>query len=509
MPLAPSRLNTATFGVGGVDRALGDDAGEPGVGGDDQAVHRRRDVGRREVAAVLPLDALAQLERPDGAVLVGLPRLGETGGELAVLAERDEELEALGDQPVGAEVLHGDRVERGGRRLVGDPDDAALLAGARRAGAPSCRVPGVPGARRRAVVPVPARAASRRRRRRRTPRCTAPMNGIDSPMIVPRRMKLRRLILPLGVGLDEVEVNRSDGATTRSKRFQSMGSSPGGCCGNDDASPLAGRTLMSGRRCGATECSRYGCPVNPVSAITRIEISHHRLPLDPPFPASWDPRPRTALPGDDRARRTTTPATSASARATRCTGSPTTSAYFIGEDPLDLDRHDAVLANIDFHAGRPWPLDVALWDLAGQITDRPLWDLVGGRDRRRAGVRLVGRAPPGRRHGRAGAGRCATLGFPALKVRFGRPDLADDLAVVRAIRDAVGDALELMVDCNQGWRMPWDVRPPWDVDRATDGRQRAWRPRRSTGSRSRCTAATTTGWPSCAGGSTSASPAAS
>ena len=53
--------------------------------------------------------------------------------------------------------------------------------------------------------------------------------------------------------------------------------------------------------------------------------------------------------------------------------------YFIGEDPLDLERHAAVLANVEFHAGRPWPLDVALWDLAGQIPDRPMWDLVGGR----------------------------------------------------------------------------------------------------------------------------------
>ena len=60
------------------------------------------------------------------------------------------------------------------------------------------------------------------------------------------------------------------------------------------------------------------------------------------------------------------------------------------------------------------------------------------------------------------------LGFPALKVRFGRADLADDLAVVRAIRDDVDDSLELMVDCNQGWRMPWDVRAPWDVDHATE-----------------------------------------
>ena len=45
---------------------------------------------------------------------------------------------------------------------------------------------------------------------------------------------------------------------------------------------------------------------------------------------------------------------------------------------MDLDRHGVVLANVEFHAGRPWPLDVALWDLAGQITERPLWHLLGG-----------------------------------------------------------------------------------------------------------------------------------
>ncbi len=32
------------------------------------------------------------------------------------------------------------------------------------------------------------------------------------------------------------------------------------------------------------------------------------------------------------------------------------------------------------------------------------------------------------------------------------------------MRDAVGDGIELMVDCNQGWRMPWDVAQPWSVD---------------------------------------------
>ena len=67
------------------------------------------------------------------------------------------------------------------------------------------------------------------------------------------------------------------------------------------------------------------------------------------------------------------------------------------------------------------------------------------------------------------ARRARALGFPALKVRFGRdrrrPTTWPSCA---PIRDDVGDALELMVDCNQGWRMPWDVRPPWDVDRAAE-----------------------------------------
>ena len=37
-----------------------------------------------------------------------------------------------------------------------------------------------------------------------------------------------------------------------------------------------------------------------------------------------------------------------------------------------------------------------------------------------------------------------------------------------AVRDAVPAGFELMIDCNQGWRMPWDTRPPWDVERAAE-----------------------------------------
>ena len=202
-----------------------------------------------------------------------------------------------------------------------------------------------------------------------------------------------------------------------------------------------------------------------MSAITRIEISHHRLPLDPPFPAAWDPRPRTHFPAtvvrvhDDAGH-------VGVGSGDAMYGFADYESYFLGEDPLDLDRHGAVLANVDFHAGRPWPLDVALWDLAGQITDRPVWAMVGGRDRR---VRAY--ASSGVRRPLAEmvemARRAQDHGFAALKVRFGDGEVSAEVAVVRAIRDAVGDALELLVDCNQGWRMPWDTRPAWDLDRAT------------------------------------------
>ena len=114
-----------------------------------------------------------------------------------------------------------------------------------------------------------------------------------------------------------------------------------------------------------------------VSAITRIEISHHQLPLDPPFPAASDTQPRTQFPAtivrvhDDAGH-------VGVGSGDAMYGFADFERHFIGEDPLDLDRHAAVLANIEFHAGRPWPLDVALWDLAGHIQDRPVWSLIGG-----------------------------------------------------------------------------------------------------------------------------------
>ena len=59
-----------------------------------------------------------------------------------------------------------------------------------------------------------------------------------------------------------------------------------------------------------------------------------------------------------------------------------------------------------------------------------------------------------------GAAALATL---AISVAPAHADWRDDVAVIARVREAVGDRLEIMVDANQGWRMPGDRAPRWDV----------------------------------------------
>src|SRR5262249_5660413 len=61
------------------------------------------------------------------------------------------------------------------------------------------------------------------------------------------------------------------------------------------------------------------------------------------------------------------------------------------------------------------------------------------------------------------AERYLARGFTAMKIRFQRREWRDDIVALEAVRKRVGARLELMVDCNQGWRMPWDTAAPWTL----------------------------------------------
>jgi L-alanine-DL-glutamate epimerase-like enolase superfamily enzyme len=199
----------------------------------------------------------------------------------------------------------------------------------------------------------------------------------------------------------------------------------------------------------------------PDHTIAAIEVTQHRLGLHPPFHASWDTKPRVSFDAT-LVRVTTDTGLVGFGSGDLMAGFQGHESLFIGQDPLALERHYRVLSNLDFHYGRCWPLDLALWDLAGKITGQPCWKLLGGLSNR---VRAYASSGTLRDPGAMAeaAERYLARGFPALKLRFHRGDWRDDVKALEAVRARVGNRLELMVDCNQGWRLPWDTEPPWTL----------------------------------------------
>jgi len=191
--------------------------------------------------------------------------------------------------------------------------------------------------------------------------------------------------------------------------------------------------------------------------ITAIRTQRLRLPLDPPFHAAWDPEPRRDF-GATIVRVETDEGVTGIGSGDTMGGFADFEHLFIGRDPLALASHARTLETISFHAGRYWPLEAALWDLAGRVLGVPVATLLGGAvDRLPAYASLGELRPPARRAQDAAA--LVQEGFRAVKVRIARDRLAEGIAVVAAIRDSIGDALQILVDLNQWWRMAGDIAP--------------------------------------------------
>ena len=195
--------------------------------------------------------------------------------------------------------------------------------------------------------------------------------------------------------------------------------------------------------------------------ITRIRIARLEHPLDPPFDAAWDPVPRTSFAATLVEVETDEGVTGIGSGDTM-DGFAAFEHLFLGQDPLRIARHVRALETIGFHAGRYWPLEAALWDLAGKVTGQPVSILFGGATDALPAYASTGerRAPDERA---ASAVAIADAGFRAMKLRIDRTRIDEGVETVRAVRDAVGDRLELMVDLNAGWRMAGDTTPSLDV----------------------------------------------
>jgi L-alanine-DL-glutamate epimerase-like enolase superfamily enzyme len=141
-------------------------------------------------------------------------------------------------------------------------------------------------------------------------------------------------------------------------------------------------------------------------------------------------------------------------------------AYFVGKDPFDIELH-----NIRFFQRQNLPvrlffLEVALWDLIGKACGQPLYRLWGAHSEKvpaYAATVHFDRTPAQRAED---ALRFYERGFRAIKLRMHHERPEDDLALVAAVRDAVGDKMEIMVDANQAGKRPDSPPPAWDYERA-------------------------------------------
>jgi mandelate racemase len=98
-------------------------------------------------------------------------------------------------------------------------------------------------------------------------------------------------------------------------------------------------------------------------------------------------------------------------------------------------------------------LDMALWDALARAAGQPLCRLLGAAPRPLpiyASLRGWGATMLAEEAGQA----VATLGARVVKFKVGQPRLEDDLDTVGAVRAAVGDGVEILVDYNQGLTRP-------------------------------------------------------
>lgn len=101
-------------------------------------------------------------------------------------------------------------------------------------------------------------------------------------------------------------------------------------------------------------------------------------------------------------------------------------------------------------------IDMAAWDAKAKLHHVPLVTLLGGTARPIAAYDSHGMDDVELAQKRAHD--AVEAGFKAIKTKIGYPTLDHDVKVVRAIREVVGDNVQIMVDYNQGLTVPEAMR---------------------------------------------------
>jgi L-alanine-DL-glutamate epimerase-like enolase superfamily enzyme len=139
----------------------------------------------------------------------------------------------------------------------------------------------------------------------------------------------------------------------------------------------------------------------------------------------------------------------------------------VGEDPLQIDRLWDRMYRGTRYFGMSGPaihamsgVDIALWDILGQVSGRSVASMLGGvyRDRVKAYASAI--MPETPEQAADMAAEYSDKGYLAMKFGWGpigRDPRLDD-ALVAAIRGAVGPGIDIMIDAGQQWDLKGALR---------------------------------------------------
>ena len=143
----------------------------------------------------------------------------------------------------------------------------------------------------------------------------------------------------------------------------------------------------------------------------------------------------------------------------------------IGADPFDYEY----LWQRMYRSTLPWGrrgigmaaisgVDIAIWDIMGKAAGRPVFKLLGGRTKEEIPCYASKLYHADFKEMQSEAQSYLDQGFKAMKMRFGfgpkhGPDgMRRNIDSVRAVREVIGDDIDLMADCYMGWNLEYAKR---------------------------------------------------
>jgi len=109
-------------------------------------------------------------------------------------------------------------------------------------------------------------------------------------------------------------------------------------------------------------------------------------------------------------------------------------------------------------------VDIAIWDIMGKATDRPVFKLLGGRTKEKIPCYASKLYHQNLDNMQEEAQRYIDQGFKAMKMRFGYgpkdgpQGMRENVNSVAAVREVIGEDIDLMLECYMGWNLEYAKR---------------------------------------------------